>query len=123
KVGIAENRFEEINRGTRVYGHAGFNTLIPDHLNAAMDMGGSLVMYGNQIGSCFDEIADPGFRVFNHQVYIQKSIAAPPRGFDDKRAVADIWYKMAVHHIAVEPFCSSIQALPDIIVQVSIIGS
>jgi hypothetical protein len=79
------------------------NAQFPQLLQGTVNVGIVFDMDADGIGAGVSKCFDMPFGVLNHQVYIDGQPGNTPYCFDDERTHGDIWHKLTVHHIYVNP--------------------
>ena len=99
---------DAFERGRRVDGHGGLYAEFCNLVQQAVEMVRGFGVYADNGGSSLCKFAHVIFRMFNHQVAIERKLGAFFDAGRNARAKADVWDKVSVHDVEVNEACASV---------------
>ena len=109
QINLFKIRFHCLQRSGRVQSDTTLATSMSDHLQGVSNLvaGLRLGVNGDQVGPRFEKSWDVVLRLLDHQVHIEENIIGCVNSFHHCRSERDIFNKMPVHDVEVQPICAS----------------
>jgi len=101
-----KGRVQAAGRGGRVKCYSGFTAQALDHFQSADHIRTGLHVHDQVVGPRFGKSFKQVLRVLDHQMHIQWQFRCPAAGFNDERPHRQVWDKMPIHNIDMDPFSS-----------------
>ena len=103
-VAVRQQREQHVRRGARLDRAGRLDARGLDLLQLLERIAVRLIMYGNDVRACLDEIIQILVRVRDHQMHVKHLIGRLAQRLDHRRADRDIGHKVAVHHVNMDVF-------------------
>ena len=94
-----EHVLDVFERSCRVDGHGGLDAEFLDLVQQTVEMVRGLGVYADDACSGFCKLTDIVFRMFNHQVTVERELGAFLDAGRNTWAKADVWDKVSVHDV------------------------
>ncbi len=107
KIKIVENIVDEVGWSTRIDRHTGLRAKLFDSADRPMQIRTHFLMHRDNVCSRRSKALEITIRILNHEVSIENEIGMTADRADQRGPKRDIRNKMTVHHVEMEPFCSS----------------
>ena len=102
EVGQGERVLEGVERGGRVDGDAGRHAALPDPLERAVEVAARLDVDRHPLDAGRGQAGDQGVGVADHEVGVERELAAGGEALHHRRAESEIGDEAAVHDVEVE---------------------
>ena len=102
-INVRQNFFYRTQAGSGVQCNAGLHALSLNLLDAAVQMFGGFYMHNNLVGTGSLESGNVFFRIFYHQMAVEKQVGYLTDFFHYRSTEGQVRYKLAVHNIDVYP--------------------
>ena len=107
-IEVRINPVQCLQGSCRIQSHTGLGSMIANHLQSILEVFGRFRVNADDICTGFYKSRNMLFRINHHQMSIKNTPLRFTERFHCNSTKSDIWYKIPVHHIKMNPCCSGL---------------
>ena len=100
-VAVRQQREQRLRRSFRLDDTGRLDACRADLLQLLEGVAVGLIVHGDDVRACLDEVVEVLIRVGDHQMYVEDLVGRLAQALDDRRADGDVRYEMTVHYVNV----------------------